>query len=81
MFGLAGAASDAQMRPAPFREGTFVVSVRGEEPVVTRELHVVGEVVVRKRAASQEQTVVERVRREQVEVEEQRNAPTKGAGR
>jgi uncharacterized protein (TIGR02271 family) len=53
-----------------FQEGTIRVPVRGEEAVARKETVVTGEVVVDKERTTETQEIVETVRRERVEVEE-----------
>lgn len=53
-----------------FEGGTIRVPVRGEEAVVTKEAVVTGEVVVNKTERTERQEVVETIRKEQVEVDE-----------
>jgi stress response protein YsnF len=53
-----------------FEEGTIEVTEHAEEPVVSKEARVVEEVVVGKDVKEREQTVREKARRREVEVEE-----------
>jgi uncharacterized protein (TIGR02271 family) len=53
-----------------FQEGTIRVPVRGEEAVVNKQAVVTGEVAINKTVTSQQQTVSDTVRREQVQVDE-----------
>ena len=53
---------------AAFQEGTIRIPVRGEEAVVTKEVVVTGEVVVRKARTEARHDVSATLRREQVDV-------------
>lgn len=53
-----------------FEEGTIEVTEHDEEPMVSKEARVVEEVVVGKEVKEREQTVREKARRREVEVEE-----------
>lgn len=55
-----------------FQERTIEVEERGEEAVVSKEARVVEEVVVRKEADQRTQTISDKVRKTEVEVEDER---------
>ncbi len=55
-----------------FQEGVIRVPVRGEEAVVEKEAVVTGEVVIDKDRVAERQQVSDTVRRERVEVDEER---------
>ena len=66
-------------QPAPgdaFRDRTIDVATRQEEAVVGKEARVKEEVVVRKEADQRTQTVRDRVRRTEIEVEDDRAKAT-----
>lgn len=52
-----------------FEEGSFVVSERGEEPVVQKEARVFEDVIVSKKAGERTEKVPDKVRRTEVEAE------------
>jgi len=62
------AATDADF--AAIKEGEFSVTTKAEVPVVSKEAHVVEEVVVGKNVTQREETVNDTVKRTDVEVEE-----------
>ena len=73
--------ADRQASDADFdsvKEGTFNVTTKAEVPVVSKEAHVVEEVVVGKNVSEREETVSDTVKRTDVEVE-QIDAQTKKA--
>ncbi len=62
------AATDADF--AAIKEGEFSVTTKAEVPVVSKEAHVVEEVVVGKNVTEREETVSDTVRRTEVDVDE-----------
>jgi uncharacterized protein (TIGR02271 family) len=56
--------------PAAFKEGTIEVTEMAEVPVVSKEAHVVEEVVVGKNVTERQQTVSDTVKRTEVDVDE-----------
>ena len=62
------AATEADL--AAIKEGDFTVTTKAEVPVVSKEAHVVEEVVVGKNVTAHEETIRDSVRRSDVEVEE-----------
>jgi uncharacterized protein (TIGR02271 family) len=62
------AATDADF--AAIKEGDFTVTTKAEVPVVSKEAHVVEEVVVGKNVTEHQETIRDTVRRTDVEVEE-----------
>jgi uncharacterized protein (TIGR02271 family) len=65
---------------ALFRERTIEATETAEEAVVAKEARVTEEVVVRKQAEERTQTVQDKVRRTEVEVEDDRGRTTKPGG-
>jgi len=65
---------DRPLRPgeAPFQERTIVAEETREEPVVSKDVRVKEEVVVKKDAGQRTQTVSDKVRRTEVKVEDER---------
>jgi uncharacterized protein (TIGR02271 family) len=64
--------ADAAGMADAFQEGTIRVPVRGEEAVVTKQAYQTGEVVIDKEQAVERRQVTDTVRRERVEVDEDR---------
>ncbi|HXH68807.1 MAG TPA: YsnF/AvaK domain-containing protein, partial [Pyrinomonadaceae bacterium] len=56
--------------PAAFKEGTIEVTTQAEVPVVSKEAHVVEEVVVGKNVTEHQETVRDTVKRTEVDVDE-----------
>jgi len=56
--------------PAAFREGTIEITEMAEVPVVTKEAHVVEEVVVGKNVTEHQETVRDTIKRTEVDVNE-----------
>jgi len=56
--------------PAAFKEGTIEVTTQAEVPVVSKEAHVVEEVVIGKNVTEHEETVSDTVKRTEVDVDE-----------
>ncbi|MDQ3711352.1 MAG: YsnF/AvaK domain-containing protein [Acidobacteriota bacterium] len=56
--------------PAAFKEGTIEVTEMAEVPVVSKEAHVVEEVVVGKNVTEHQETVRDTIRRTEVDVDE-----------
>jgi uncharacterized protein (TIGR02271 family) len=56
--------------PGAFREGTIEVTTQAEVPVVSKEAHVVEEVVVGKNVTEHQETIRDTVRRTEVDVDE-----------
>lgn len=54
---------------APFREGTIELTEHGEVPVITKEARVVEEVKVNRDVTEREETVRDKIRRTEVDVE------------
>ena len=75
------ARGDAQARGKSFEQEEIYIPLRREEAVVQKEAHVREEVRVRKRSETQRQTVQEKVRKEDVEIDrsgEARGTRTRG---
>jgi len=64
-----------------FQEGTIRVPVRGEEAVVSKQAVVTGEVAINKTVTSEQQTVSDTVRRENVQVDDSSTRTTPGTVR
>jgi uncharacterized protein (TIGR02271 family) len=56
--------------PGAFREGTIEVTTQAEVPVVSKEAHVVEEVVVGKNVTEHQETIRDTVKRTEVDVDE-----------
>ncbi len=56
--------------PAAFREGTIEITEMAEVPVVTKEAHVVEEVVIGKNVTEHQETVRDTIKRTEVDVNE-----------
>jgi len=57
----------------PFQEGEITIRLQKEEPVVERSMTQSGKIVAQKRSTTQQTTVKENVRKEQVDIEKQGN--------
>jgi uncharacterized protein (TIGR02271 family) len=64
----------------PFQERTIEVEERAEEAVVSKEAHIVEEVVVRKEAEQRTETISDTVRKTEVDVEDERGKPISRTG-
>jgi uncharacterized protein (TIGR02271 family) len=62
----------------PFQEEHVEVPLSREEPVVEKKTHLTGGVRVRKTEGTEQQTVQESVRREEVDVDESGRTNSKG---
>jgi uncharacterized protein (TIGR02271 family) len=56
--------------PAAFKEGTFEVTTQAEVPVISKEAHVVEEVVIGKNVTEHQETVRDTVKHTEVDVDE-----------
>jgi len=56
--------------PGAFREGTIEVTTQAEVPVVSKEAHVVEEVIVGKNVTEHQETIRDTVKRTQVDIDE-----------
>jgi uncharacterized protein (TIGR02271 family) len=63
-----------------FEERTIEAEERGEEPVISKEVRVTEEVVVRKETDQRTETVSDTVRQTEVEVEDERGNRISGTG-
>jgi uncharacterized protein (TIGR02271 family) len=63
-----------------FKEGTIHVPLHGEEAIVNKQAVVTGEVVLDRQVETERQTVSDTVRREEVEVDHDRDVPTRHKG-
>jgi stress response protein YsnF len=66
------------VRKNDFQEEHVEVSLSREEPVVEKKTHLTGGVRVHKTEGTEQRTVQENVRREEVDVDESRRTSSKG---
>jgi uncharacterized protein (TIGR02271 family) len=71
-------ADEAKPGQEPFREEHIEIPLSREEPVVEKKTHVTGGVRVRKTEGTEQRTVQENVRREDVDVDESGRTSSKG---